>query len=106
MDCSPPGSSVRGILQSRILEGVAISSSRGSSRPRNWTHVSCLAGGFFTTEPSVKPICIKHLEYARNIVNVQAMCVNYFDDDNDNDDYDDAIAQSKSINPLFPFSHL
>ena len=34
------------------------------------------------------------------------MCVNYFDDDNDNDDYDDAIAQSKSINPLFPFSHL
>ena len=33
MDCSPPGSSVRGILQARILEWVAISSSRGSSQP-------------------------------------------------------------------------
>ena len=32
MDCSPPGSSVHGILQARILEWVAISSSRGSSR--------------------------------------------------------------------------
>ena len=42
MDCSPPGSSVHGILQARILEWVAISSSRGSSRPRNQTHVSCI----------------------------------------------------------------
>ena len=49
MDCSPPGSSVHGILQARILEGVATpSSSRGSSRPRDRTHVSCTAGGFFT----------------------------------------------------------
>ena len=40
MDCSPPGSSVHGILQARILEWVAISSSRGSSRLRDWTHVS------------------------------------------------------------------
>ena len=37
MDCSPPGPSVRGILQARILEWVAISSSRGSSRPRDET---------------------------------------------------------------------
>ena len=51
MDCSPPGSSVHGILQARILEWVAISFSRGSSRSRDWTWVSCLAGGFFTTEP-------------------------------------------------------
>ena len=36
-DCSPPGSSVHGILQQRILEWVAISSSRGSSRPRDQT---------------------------------------------------------------------
>ena len=43
VDCSPPGSSVQGILQARILEWVAISSSRGSSQPRNQTHVSCLA---------------------------------------------------------------
>ena len=35
MDCSPAGSSVHGILQARILEWVAISFSRGSSRPRN-----------------------------------------------------------------------
>ena len=48
MDCSPPGSSVHGILQARILESVAISFSRGSSRPRDWTWVSCIAGRFFT----------------------------------------------------------
>ena len=35
MDCSPPGSSVHGISQERILEWVAISSSRGSSQPRD-----------------------------------------------------------------------
>ena len=42
MDCSPPGSSVQGIFQARILEWVAISSSRGSSQPRNRTRVSCI----------------------------------------------------------------
>ena len=42
-DCSPPGSFVHGILQARILEQVAISSSRGSSWPRNWTHVFCVS---------------------------------------------------------------
>ena len=42
MDCSPPGSSAHGILQARILEWVAISSSRGSSRPRDQTCVSCI----------------------------------------------------------------
>ena len=47
MDCHLPGSSVHGILQARMLEWVAISSSRGSSQPRDQTHVSCLAGGFF-----------------------------------------------------------
>jgi len=41
MDCSPPGSSVHGILQARILEWVAISSSGGSSPPRDWTCISC-----------------------------------------------------------------
>ena len=39
-DCSPPGFSVHGILQARILEWVAISSYRGSSQSRDWTHVS------------------------------------------------------------------
>ena len=40
MDHSPPGSSVHGILQARILECVAMPSSRGSSPPRDWTHIS------------------------------------------------------------------
>ena len=48
MDCSPPGSSVHGILQARILEWVVISFSRGSSPPINQTWVSCIAGRFFT----------------------------------------------------------
>ena len=48
MDCSPPGSSVHGILQARILEWVVISFSRGSSQPRDQTWVSYTAGRFFT----------------------------------------------------------
>ena len=47
-DYSPPMSSVHGILQARILEWVAISFSRGSSQPRDWTWVSCIAGRIFT----------------------------------------------------------
>ena len=46
--CSPPGSSVHGTLQARILEWVAMPFSRGSSWPRDWTQVSCIAGEFFT----------------------------------------------------------
>ena len=42
MDCSLPGSSSHGISQSRILEWVAISFSRGSSLPRDQTHISCI----------------------------------------------------------------
>ena len=48
VDCSPPGSSVHGILQATILEWVAMPSSRGSSQPRDHTQVSGIAGGFFT----------------------------------------------------------
>ena len=48
MVCSPPGSSVHGILQARILEWVAIPFSRGSSWPRGQTQVSCIAERFFT----------------------------------------------------------
>ena len=48
MDYSPPGSSVHGIPQARILEWIAISFSRGSSWPRDQTWVSCIAGRFFT----------------------------------------------------------
>ena len=48
MDYSPPGSSVHGIFQARILEWVAISFSRGSSRPRDRTWVSHIASRCFT----------------------------------------------------------
>ena len=44
VDCSPPGSSVRGISHARILEWVAVSFSKGSSCPRDQTQLSCLAG--------------------------------------------------------------
>ena len=42
MDCSPPSSSVHGILQAWVLDWVAISFSRRSSQPRNRIHVSCI----------------------------------------------------------------
>ena len=63
MDCSPPASSLHGILRARILEWIAMSSSRGSSRLRDRIHVSwsfCVAGGFFT-EQSGEPytyVCV------------------------------------------------
>ena len=58
MDCSPWGSSVHGTLQARLLEWVAISSSRGSSWPRDGSGiscVSCIVGEFFAAEPPGKP---------------------------------------------------
>ena len=48
MDCNLPGFSVHGISQAWILEGVAISFSRGSSPPRDWTRISYIAGRCFT----------------------------------------------------------
>ena len=48
VDCSLPGSSIHGIFQARILEWVAISFSRRSSRPRDWTQVSRIVGRCFT----------------------------------------------------------
>ena len=47
MDCSPPGSSVPGILQARVLEWVAMPSSRGSSQPRDQTLTSSASAGTF-----------------------------------------------------------
>ena len=57
VDCSPPSSSVHGILQARILEWVSISFSRGSSQPRDRTQVSHIAGRHFnlcTTRDALK----------------------------------------------------
>ena len=58
MDCSPPGSSVHGILQVRILEWIAIPLSMGSSWSRDWTQVSHIAGRFFTGWTPGKPLSI------------------------------------------------
>ena len=59
MDCSLPGSSGHGILQARVLEWVAVPSSRGSSQPRDWTCVSlcCLhwQAGSLPLAPPGKP---------------------------------------------------
>ena len=49
--CHPMEGIVSGILQARILEWVAFPFSRGSFQPRDWTQVSRIAGGFFTSIP-------------------------------------------------------
>ena len=64
MDCSPPGSSVHGILQGGILEWVVMPCSRGSSQPRDQTwvpFVSCMADGFFTTRATWENFSIEKL---------------------------------------------
>ena len=73
LDCNPPGSSVHGILQARVLEWVATPSSRGSSQLRDWTQVSCITGRFFTIwaymgKESEKEYTY-HFLYTWNIVN-------------------------------------
>ena len=60
-DCSPPGSTVRGVLQARIVEWVVMPSSRGSSWARDWTHFSYLhlllwQSGSLLLVPRGKPI--------------------------------------------------
>ena len=75
MDWSPPGSSVHGILQARILEWMATPSSRRSSRSMDWTHLSCvfcIAGGFFTAEPLGKPTVFLLLKHQASLVGTRA----------------------------------
>ena len=48
--CNPVDYTVHGILQARILEWVAFPFSRGSSKPRDWTQVSCTAGRLFISQ--------------------------------------------------------
>ena len=62
VDYCPPGSSVPGTFPARILEWVAMSSSRRSSQPRDPTFISHFAGGFFTTEPLAKSSSQCYLE--------------------------------------------
>ena len=61
-DCSPPGSSVHGILQAWILEWVAISFSRESFWLRDWTQISCIAGGILQTELWGKPYWVSLIQ--------------------------------------------
>ena len=64
MNCSPLGSSFHGIFQARILEWVAITLSRGSSWPRDWTWVSCIVGRFLLpSEPATLPLACKPLAF-------------------------------------------
>ena len=87
MDCSPPGSSVHRILQARILEWVAISFSRGSSWPRDRTHVSCIGRQilyrwaigrspiYFTSKQNllyIKPQILRILESKRQKETIQS----------------------------------
>ena len=60
--CDPMDYRVHGILQARILESVAFPFSRGSSQPRDWTQVSHIAGGFFTSWATRKPIFIWYIK--------------------------------------------
>ena len=48
MDYSLPGSSVHGDSPGKNIRVIVMPSSRGSSQPKNWTQVSCIAGGLFT----------------------------------------------------------
>ena len=59
MYCSPPGSSVHGISQIRILEWGAISFSRRSSWPRDWIHVFCIGRWILTTESLGEPVLFR-----------------------------------------------
>ena len=68
MDCNPSGYSVHGIFQARILEWVDISSSRGSSQPRDQTPTFWKAEPF-TTEPSGKPLLLNLVYQNRQLIN-------------------------------------
>ena len=75
MDCSLPSSSFHGIFQARILELVAISFSRGSSRLRDQTRVSCaspaLQADSLPAEPPGKPYIIA---YAKSLQSCPTLC--------------------------------
>ena len=76
VDCSPPGCSVPGILQARILEWAAISFSRGSSQPRDWTLISFPTGRFLTIWATGKSLAWLHLSKMEIIVPTSWTAVN------------------------------
>ena len=70
MDCRPTGSSVHGILQAKILEWVAMPFSRGSSWPRDWTQVSCIAGRFFTIRATWEAQTVENQDWPLGLVHL------------------------------------
>ena len=68
VDCNPPGSSVHGILQARIVERVAIPSSRGSCHPMDRTHISCLLHWQAGSLPLVWPRSLKGVTCSSNLI--------------------------------------
>ena len=79
MDCSPPGSSVQGILQARILEWVAMLSSRASSRSRDQTHVSYVSStgrGFLTTSATWQALSTT-VWYQKKVTHPAALTPNF-----------------------------
>ena len=73
MDSSLPGSSVHGIFQARVLEWVTISFSRGSSWPKDWTQVSCIAGRHFTlwaTREAHRVFLILHYHVCSGLIKI------------------------------------
>ena len=63
MDCSLPGSSIHGISQAGMVEWIAISFSKVSSQPRNWTQVSCIAGALYHLSHQGSPLVITKCRY-------------------------------------------
>ena len=72
--CSPPGSSVHGILQARVLEWVAMPFSRGAPQPRHRTWVSCFAGRLFANWTTREAQCCS--SKGRNLIPKSAVLIN------------------------------
>ena len=74
-DCSPPGSSVHGILQARILKRVSMPFSRGSSRPRDQTQVPCIGRRVLTTSSTWEAPYVYVLESIINVIHISGVIV-------------------------------
>ena len=98
MDCSPPGSSVHGISQARILEWVVISFSREYSQLMNVKPMSpVLAGRFFTAESPGKPLEL--LETPVRHLSMSLVMVGW------ENEVDFAWARDEEDSPFLPLSH-
>ena len=80
--CSPPGSSIHGILQARILEWVVIPFSRGSSPPRDRTWVSHIVGRFFSLWAAETNSCNLRLKETQSFLNLVRGCYHFGDNSN------------------------